>query len=156
MLQAWTGFYTSRPKLKALARQASSLLHAAESMFTRYMWPAPRAHLDPSWALKQLQQLRWAVSEVMSHLSVKPPVQWPSPSSPRSLAVHVTDENTEGTSGDEAGTSISQHGPVASVGFRAEFTQRVKSKVEQCCVQGSCLDSVSALLCGLRQGTFPL
>lgn len=35
-------------------------------MFTRYMWPAPRGTLDPTWALQQLQQLRWAVSEVKS------------------------------------------------------------------------------------------
>lgn len=69
MLKAWTGFYTSRSQLKGLARQASALLHAGESMFTRYMWPAPYRALDPAWALKQLQQLRWAVSEVMSHFS---------------------------------------------------------------------------------------
>uniref|UniRef100_G1RM65 Alpha-mannosidase n=1 Tax=Nomascus leucogenys TaxID=61853 RepID=G1RM65_NOMLE len=56
--QAWTGFYTSR---------TSALLYAGESMFTRYMWPAPRGHLDPTWALQQLQQLRWAVSEVQHH-----------------------------------------------------------------------------------------
>lgn len=67
--QAWTGFYASRSGLKALARRASALLYAGESMFTRYMWPAPHQHLDPAWALKQLQRLRWAVSEVMSHLS---------------------------------------------------------------------------------------
>ncbi|XP_053779508.1 epididymis-specific alpha-mannosidase isoform X1 [Desmodus rotundus] len=67
MLKAWTGFYTSRSQLKGLARQASALLHAGESMFTRYMWPAPYRALDPAWALKQLQQLRWAVSEVQHH-----------------------------------------------------------------------------------------
>ncbi|KAM8957769.1 LOW QUALITY PROTEIN: epididymis-specific alpha-mannosidase-like [Lycaon pictus] len=61
--QAWTGFYASRSGLKALARRASALLYAGESMFTRYMWPAPHQHLDPAWALKQLQRLRWAVSE---------------------------------------------------------------------------------------------
>ncbi|KAM6150178.1 epididymis-specific alpha-mannosidase isoform 2-T2 [Erethizon dorsatum] len=66
-LQAWTGFYTSRSTLKGLARQASALLYAGESMFTRYMWPAPRGTLDPTWALQQLQQLRWAVSEVQHH-----------------------------------------------------------------------------------------
>uniref|UniRef100_A0A8C2VPQ0 Alpha-mannosidase n=2 Tax=Chinchilla lanigera TaxID=34839 RepID=A0A8C2VPQ0_CHILA len=66
-LQAWTGFYTSRSTLKVLARQVSALLYAGESMFTRYMWPAPRGTLDPAWALQQLQQLRWAVSEVQHH-----------------------------------------------------------------------------------------
>ncbi|XP_004847379.1 epididymis-specific alpha-mannosidase isoform X2 [Heterocephalus glaber] len=66
-LQAWTGFYTSRSALKGLARQTSALLYAGESMFTRYMWPAPRGTLDPAWALQQLQQLRWAVSEVQHH-----------------------------------------------------------------------------------------
>ncbi|XP_012520574.1 PREDICTED: epididymis-specific alpha-mannosidase isoform X2 [Propithecus coquereli] len=65
--QAWTGFYTSRSALKGLARQASALLYAGESMFTRYMWPAPRGSLDPAWALQQLRQLRWAVSEVQHH-----------------------------------------------------------------------------------------
>ncbi|XP_058157218.1 epididymis-specific alpha-mannosidase [Dasypus novemcinctus] len=65
--QAWTGFYTSRSALKGLARRASALLYAGESMFTRFMWPAPRGALDPSWALQQLQQLRWAVSEVQHH-----------------------------------------------------------------------------------------
>ncbi|XP_023555526.1 epididymis-specific alpha-mannosidase isoform X2 [Octodon degus] len=66
-LQAWTGFYASRSTLKGLARQASALLYAGESMFTRYMWPAPLGTLDPAWALQQLQQLRWAVSEVQHH-----------------------------------------------------------------------------------------
>ncbi|XP_069925663.1 epididymis-specific alpha-mannosidase isoform X3 [Oryctolagus cuniculus] len=65
--QAWTGFYTSRSGLKGLARRASALLHAGESMFTRYMWPAPTGTLDPAWALQQLRQLRWAVSEVQHH-----------------------------------------------------------------------------------------
>ncbi|XP_008571326.1 PREDICTED: epididymis-specific alpha-mannosidase [Galeopterus variegatus] len=65
--QAWTGFYTSRSTLKGLARRASALLYAGESMFTRYMWPAPHGPLDPAWALQQLQQLRWAVSEVQHH-----------------------------------------------------------------------------------------
>ncbi|XP_058526295.1 epididymis-specific alpha-mannosidase [Ochotona princeps] len=65
--QAWTGFYTSRSALKGLARQASALLSAGESMFTRAMWPAPTGTLDPAWALQQLQQLRWAVSEVQHH-----------------------------------------------------------------------------------------
>ncbi|XP_049996810.1 epididymis-specific alpha-mannosidase [Alexandromys fortis] len=65
--QAWTGFYTSRSTLKGLARQASSMLYAGESMFTRYMWPEPHGTVDPMWALQQLQQLRWAVSEVQHH-----------------------------------------------------------------------------------------
>ncbi|XP_059538930.1 epididymis-specific alpha-mannosidase [Myotis daubentonii] len=65
--QVWTGFYTSRGPLKGLARRASALLYAGESMFTRYMWPSPRRRLDPRWALKQLQKLRWAVSEVQHH-----------------------------------------------------------------------------------------
>nr|XP_054409161.1 epididymis-specific alpha-mannosidase isoform X3 [Pongo abelii] len=64
--QAWTGFYTSRSALKGLARRASALLYAGESMFTHYMWPAPCGHLDPTWALQQLQQLRWAVSEIQN------------------------------------------------------------------------------------------
>ncbi|XP_058403612.1 epididymis-specific alpha-mannosidase [Diceros bicornis minor] len=67
LFQAWTGFYTSRSGLKRLARQASALLYAGESMFTRFMWPAPRRPLDPAWALKQLRKLRWAVSEVQHH-----------------------------------------------------------------------------------------
>ncbi|XP_014445317.1 epididymis-specific alpha-mannosidase [Tupaia chinensis] len=66
-LQAWTGFYTSRSALKGLARHAGALLYAGESLFTRYMWPAPLGTLDPAWALQQLQQLRWAVSEVQHH-----------------------------------------------------------------------------------------
>ncbi|XP_070254816.1 epididymis-specific alpha-mannosidase [Myotis yumanensis] len=65
--QVWTGFYTSRGPLKGLARRASALLYAGESMFTRYMWPSPQRRLDPHWALKQLQRLRWAVSEVQHH-----------------------------------------------------------------------------------------
>ncbi|CAK7295342.1 Epididymis-specific alpha-mannosidase [Vulpes lagopus] len=69
--QAWTGFYASRSGLKALARRASALLYAGESMFTRYMWPAPHQHLDPAWALKQLQRLRWAVSEGGSNRTVR-------------------------------------------------------------------------------------
>ncbi|KAM4811420.1 epididymis-specific alpha-mannosidase isoform X1 [Urocitellus parryii] len=64
---AWTGFYTSRSMLKGMARRASALLYAGESMFTRYMWPVPHGALDPTWALQQLQQLRWAVSEVQHH-----------------------------------------------------------------------------------------
>ncbi|XP_069877906.1 epididymis-specific alpha-mannosidase-like isoform X1 [Dipodomys merriami] len=68
--QAWTGFFTSRSTLKGLARRASALLYAGESMFTRYLWPAPPGALDPTWALLQLQQLRWAVSEVQHHDAV--------------------------------------------------------------------------------------
>ncbi|XP_047423150.1 epididymis-specific alpha-mannosidase [Sciurus carolinensis] len=63
----WTGFYTSRSVLKGMARRASALLYAGESMFTRYLWPVPHGTLDPAWALQQLQQLRWAVSEVQHH-----------------------------------------------------------------------------------------
>ena len=33
-------------------------------MFTRYVLLAPHRFLDPAWGLQQLQQLRWAVSEV--------------------------------------------------------------------------------------------
>nr|XP_035960565.1 epididymis-specific alpha-mannosidase [Halichoerus grypus] len=68
--QAWTGFYTSRSRLKRLARRASALLYAGESMFTRSVWPAPHPHLDLDWALKQLKQLRWAVSEVQHHHAI--------------------------------------------------------------------------------------
>nr|XP_025145440.1 epididymis-specific alpha-mannosidase-like isoform X1 [Bubalus bubalis] len=67
MHHAWTGFYASRSALKALARRASSLLYAGESMFTRYVLLAPHPYLDPAWGLQQLQQLRWAVSEVQHH-----------------------------------------------------------------------------------------
>uniref|UniRef100_A0A452VDV8 Alpha-mannosidase n=1 Tax=Ursus maritimus TaxID=29073 RepID=A0A452VDV8_URSMA len=67
LYQAWTGFYASRSGLKRLARRASALLYAGESMFTRSVWPAPHQHLDLGQALKQLQQLRWAVSEVQHH-----------------------------------------------------------------------------------------
>lgn len=63
-LQAWTGFYASLSGLKALARRASALLHAAESMFTRHLWSKYSSALNAYWALEQLQQLRWAVSEV--------------------------------------------------------------------------------------------
>uniref|UniRef100_A0A452G320 Alpha-mannosidase n=1 Tax=Capra hircus TaxID=9925 RepID=A0A452G320_CAPHI len=67
MYHAWTGFYASRSGLKGLARRASSLLYAGESMFTRYVLLAPHRFLDPAWGLQQLQQLRWAVSEVQHH-----------------------------------------------------------------------------------------
>ncbi|MXQ99690.1 hypothetical protein E5288_WYG020328 [Bos mutus] len=49
------------------ARRASSLLYAGESMFTHYVLSAPHPYLDPAWGLQQLQQLRWAVSEVQHH-----------------------------------------------------------------------------------------
>ncbi|XP_055988673.1 epididymis-specific alpha-mannosidase [Sorex fumeus] len=65
--QAWTGFYASHSGLKALARQASALLYAAESMFVRHLWPEHDSTVNASWALQQLQQLRWAVSEVQHH-----------------------------------------------------------------------------------------
>ena len=64
MHHAWTGFYASRSWLKKLARRASSLLYAGESMFTRHVLLAPHPHLDPARGLQQLQQLRWVVSEV--------------------------------------------------------------------------------------------
>ncbi|OWK13760.1 hypothetical protein Celaphus_00017261, partial [Cervus elaphus hippelaphus] len=67
MHHAWTGFYASRSAFKALARRASALLYAGESMFTRHVLLAPHPHLDPAWGLQQLQQLRWAVSEVQHH-----------------------------------------------------------------------------------------
>ncbi|XP_070647951.1 epididymis-specific alpha-mannosidase-like [Bos indicus] len=67
IFHAWTGFYASRSGLKGLARRASSLLYAGESMFTRYVLLAPHRFLDPAWGLQQLQQLRWAVSEVQHH-----------------------------------------------------------------------------------------
>uniref|UniRef100_A0A8C6E8B8 Alpha-mannosidase n=1 Tax=Moschus moschiferus TaxID=68415 RepID=A0A8C6E8B8_MOSMO len=67
MHNAWTGFYASRSRLKALARRASALLYAGESMFTRYVLLARHRFLDPAWGLQQLQQLRWAVSEVQHH-----------------------------------------------------------------------------------------
>ncbi|XDB51619.1 hypothetical protein AB1E18_005173 [Capra hircus] len=67
MYHAWTGFYASRSGLKGLARRASSLLYAGESMFTRYVLLAPHRFLDPAWGLQQLQQLRWVVSEVQHH-----------------------------------------------------------------------------------------
>ncbi|NXA31397.1 MA2B2 mannosidase, partial [Eudromia elegans] len=65
--QAWTGFYTSRSTLKGIARRASSLLHAAESFFTQYVRKQPAGSVCKCHALKQLQSLRWAVSEVQHH-----------------------------------------------------------------------------------------
>uniref|UniRef100_A0A4W2HU61 Glycoside hydrolase family 38 central domain-containing protein n=1 Tax=Bos indicus x Bos taurus TaxID=30522 RepID=A0A4W2HU61_BOBOX len=68
MFHSGTGFYASRSGLKGLARRASALLYAGESMFTRFML-APHRFLDQAWGLQQLQKLRWAVSEVTPHLS---------------------------------------------------------------------------------------
>ncbi|XP_041315071.1 epididymis-specific alpha-mannosidase [Pyrgilauda ruficollis] len=65
--QAWTGFYTSRSTLKGIARRASSLLHAGESFFTQYVLKNPEGSICKCKALKQLQSLRWAVSEVQHH-----------------------------------------------------------------------------------------
>ncbi|KAM7022024.1 epididymis-specific alpha-mannosidase [Passerculus sandwichensis] len=65
--QAWTGFYTSRSTLKGIARRASSLLYAGESFFTQYVQKHPEGSICKCKALKQLQSLRWAVSEVQHH-----------------------------------------------------------------------------------------
>ncbi|XP_074085923.1 epididymis-specific alpha-mannosidase isoform X2 [Macrotis lagotis] len=65
--QSWTGFYTSRSSLKGIARRASSLLFAGESMFTQYVRKNPQGPLSQAKSLEQLQQLRWAVSEVQHH-----------------------------------------------------------------------------------------
>ncbi|KFP79960.1 Epididymis-specific alpha-mannosidase, partial [Acanthisitta chloris] len=65
--QAWTGFYTSRSTLKGIARRASSLLYAGESFFTQYVQTHPSGSVCKCKALKQLQSLRWAVSEVQHH-----------------------------------------------------------------------------------------
>nr|XP_009684519.1 PREDICTED: epididymis-specific alpha-mannosidase isoform X1 [Struthio camelus australis] len=65
--QAWTGFYTSRSILKGIARRASSLLYAGESFFTQYVRKQPASSICKCQALKQLQSLRWAVSEVQHH-----------------------------------------------------------------------------------------
>ncbi|XP_067257020.1 epididymis-specific alpha-mannosidase [Chanodichthys erythropterus] len=65
--QAWTGFYGSRNVLKGVARRASSLLYAAESLFTRYRINYPEGPVQREWALDKLKALRWAVSEVQHH-----------------------------------------------------------------------------------------
>ncbi|XP_017291614.1 epididymis-specific alpha-mannosidase [Kryptolebias marmoratus] len=65
--QAWTGFYASRNVLKGAARRASSLLHAAETLFTRYRISFPDGPVAKDWALDKLRALRWAVSEVQHH-----------------------------------------------------------------------------------------
>lgn len=62
--QAWTGFYGSRNILKGVARRASALLYAAESLFTRYRIRYPEGPVQREWALDKLKALRWAVSEV--------------------------------------------------------------------------------------------
>ncbi|KAL6118528.1 man2b2 [Pungitius sinensis] len=59
--QAWTGFYASRNVLKGAARQASSRLHAAESLFARYRVGFPDGPVPKDWALGRLRALRWAV-----------------------------------------------------------------------------------------------
>uniref|UniRef100_A0AAV2KPC7 Alpha-mannosidase n=1 Tax=Knipowitschia caucasica TaxID=637954 RepID=A0AAV2KPC7_KNICA len=65
--QAWTGFYASRNILKGVARQASSKLHAAETIFTQYRISFPDGPVAKDWALDKLKALRWAVSEVQHH-----------------------------------------------------------------------------------------
>lgn len=65
--QAWTGFYASRNVLKGVARRASSQLHAAETLFTRYRISFPDGPVAEDWALEKLRALRWAVSEVQHH-----------------------------------------------------------------------------------------
>ncbi|TWW63036.1 epididymis-specific alpha-mannosidase [Takifugu flavidus] len=65
--QAWTGFYASRNVLKGVARRASSQLHAAETLFTRYRICFPDGPVAKDWALDKLRALRWAVSEVQHH-----------------------------------------------------------------------------------------
>ncbi|TKS92921.1 Epididymis-specific alpha-mannosidase [Collichthys lucidus] len=65
--QAWTGFYASRNVLKGVAQRASSKLHAAETLFTRYRISFPDGPVAKDWALDKLRALRWAVSEVQHH-----------------------------------------------------------------------------------------
>ncbi|XP_005744980.1 epididymis-specific alpha-mannosidase isoform X1 [Pundamilia nyererei] len=65
--QAWTGFYASRNVLKGVARQASSKLYAAETLFARYRISFPDGPVAKDWALDKLRALRWAVSEVQHH-----------------------------------------------------------------------------------------
>lgn len=65
--QAWTGFYASRNVLKGVARQASSQLYAAETLFTLYRISFPDGPVAKDWALDKLRALRWAVSEVQHH-----------------------------------------------------------------------------------------
>ncbi|MEQ2160880.1 hypothetical protein GOODEAATRI_004069, partial [Goodea atripinnis] len=49
--------------LKGVARRASSKLHAAETLFTRYRISFPDGPVAKDWALDKLRALRWAVSE---------------------------------------------------------------------------------------------
>ncbi|KAL0970464.1 hypothetical protein UPYG_G00242320 [Umbra pygmaea] len=65
--QAWTGFFASRNVLKGVARKASSQLHAAETLFTRYQVSYPDGPVSKEEALQKLKALRWAVSEVQHH-----------------------------------------------------------------------------------------
>ena len=73
IFHAWTGFYASRSGLKELARRASALLYAGESMFTRYVLLAPHRFLDPAWGLQQLQQLLASPQDAKSEC---PPSAW--------------------------------------------------------------------------------
>ncbi|KAK7909651.1 hypothetical protein WMY93_014335 [Mugilogobius chulae] len=59
--------YASRNVLKGVARQASSKLHAAETIFTQYRISFPDGPVAKDWALDKLKALRWAVSEVQHH-----------------------------------------------------------------------------------------
>lgn len=63
--QAWTGFYASRNVLKGVARGASSLSYAAESLFVRYRIKYPDGPVRKDWAMDKLKAIRWAVSEVL-------------------------------------------------------------------------------------------
>ncbi|TNN71928.1 Epididymis-specific alpha-mannosidase [Liparis tanakae] len=81
--QAWTGFYASRNVLKGVARQASSQLHAAETLFTLYRVRFPDGPVTKDWALGKLRALRWAVSEVIGvyqpleqHIIIYNPLAW--------------------------------------------------------------------------------
>ncbi|KAJ1214027.1 hypothetical protein NDU88_001655 [Pleurodeles waltl] len=65
--QAWTGFYASRNVLKGVARRASALLYAGESAFAQHLLKYPSGSLCKMWALEQLRNLRWQVSEVQHH-----------------------------------------------------------------------------------------
>ncbi|MGH0152012.1 UNVERIFIED_CONTAM: hypothetical protein FKN15_038586 [Acipenser sinensis] len=65
--EAWAGFFASRNVLKGVARRASSLLYAGESLFTQYAVMYPSGPISKEWALKHLRDLRWAVSEVQHH-----------------------------------------------------------------------------------------
>lgn len=64
--QAWTGFYASRNVLKGVARRASSLSYAAESLFVRYQIKYPDGPVHKEWAMDKLKAIRWAVSEVIN------------------------------------------------------------------------------------------